>query len=55
MSKKAIHWSDCIPGSQHQFRNDYSTDLDATHTVMKTRSRMVFLARWCAAAWGEHL
>lgn len=55
MSKKAIHWSGVFPAVSTQFRSDYSTDLDATHTVMKTRSRMVFLVWWCAAAWGEHL
>lgn len=53
MSKKAIHWSGVFPAVSTQFRSDYSVDLDATHAVMKTWSRMVFPAWWCAAAWAR--
>lgn len=42
MSKKAIHWSGVFPAVSTQFRSDYSTDLDATHTVMKKHGQ-----GWC--------
>ncbi len=50
MSNKAIHWSGVFPAVSTQFRSDYSLDLDATHAVMKTRSKMAFPGWWCAAA-----
>ena len=49
MSHKAISWSGVFPAVTTQFRNDFSLDLDATHTVIKTRCATASPARWCAA------
>jgi len=39
MSHKAISWSGVFPAVTTQFRNDFSLDLDATHTVIKNLVR----------------
>ena len=39
MSHKAISWSGVFPAVTTQFRNDFSLDLDATHTVIKNGAR----------------
>lgn len=49
MSHKAISWSGVFPAVTTQFRNDFSLDLDATHTVIKNLVRDGVSAWWCAA------
>ncbi len=49
MSHKAISWSGVFPAVTTQFRNDFSLDLDATHTVIKTWCATASPAWWCAA------